>query len=99
VRAELFRMLVGAPFRPPDPRWFAAVGFLPDSVRGAAAAPFPEPAQVLALPGVSELHVPTAAEDRSIPGPVDTERAYVITEGVSLAAVTESMAAVRRMLG
>jgi hypothetical protein len=98
VRAELFRMLVGAPFRPPDPRWFAAIGFLPDSVRGRAAAPFAEPAQVLALPGVSELHVPTAAENLSGPGPVDTERAYVITEGVSLAAVAESMSAVRRML-
>jgi hypothetical protein len=99
VRAELFRMLVGAPFRPPDPRWFAAIGFLPDSVGGRAAAPFAEPAQVLALPGVSELHAPTAAENLSAPAPVDTERAYVITEGASLAAVAESMSAVRRMLG
>lgn len=98
LRTELFRALAGAPFRTLDPHWFAAVGFLPELVSVSGAAAFPSRARVLALPGVSELHVPTATGSLTALGSANIEHAYVITEGVTREAVTERMARARQLL-
>jgi hypothetical protein len=101
VRTELFRVLAGAPFLTPNPRRVAVASFLPELVRGGAAIPSLRRAEVLALPGVSELYVPGVTGDESVaqPADIDCDRAYVITEGVSLSAALESTDAVRRVLG